>query len=113
MYWRRFAVADIPIDDNKQFEAWVRQTWDEKDRLLEQYMQTGRFPADDGDNMTAKADDLTAAKLGPGGHRYLETSVRNSSAVEILLVYAPAVIASVVGYALYLVYSRIRGAIGL
>ena len=47
MYWRRFALSEIPLDDTKAFEEWISQRWKEKDRLLEQYMQTGRFPADD------------------------------------------------------------------
>ena len=105
MYWRRFALKDIPIDDPKIFEAWMREKWDEKDRLLEQFMQTGRFPADDGDAMVAKADGFTETKLGPGGHRYIETTVRNTSSFEFLLVYIPAVL---ICSGLYLLYSFAR-----
>ena len=50
MYWRRFAVSSIPVDDPQKFEEWLRQKWIEKDALLEQYVQNGRFPADDGHN---------------------------------------------------------------
>jgi len=46
MYWRRFALSDIPLDDPKSFEAWLSERWKEKDALLEQWHDTGRFPAD-------------------------------------------------------------------
>jgi len=102
MYWRRFKVDDIPIDDIKVFEAWLRVRWDEKDRLLEQFMQTGKFPSDDGAAMTAKAEVLTEdTYLGPGGHRYIETSVKNGSPFEFLLIYVPLAAVTVVAYLLY------------
>ena len=43
-YWRRFAVADIPLDSAEEFDLWLRERWVEKDALLEQYICTGRFP---------------------------------------------------------------------
>lgn len=48
MYWRRFAVSTIPLDDVQRFELWLRQRWLEKESLLEGYVQTGRFPGDEG-----------------------------------------------------------------
>jgi hypothetical protein len=44
MYWRRFAVSSIPLDDPEKFDAWMRKIWTEKDALMEQYITTGRFP---------------------------------------------------------------------
>jgi lysocardiolipin and lysophospholipid acyltransferase len=46
MYWRRFAVSEIPVDDHDAFDAWLTERWREKDELLDQYLKTGRFPAD-------------------------------------------------------------------
>lgn len=46
MHWRRFAVSSIPLSDAKEFEAWLMERWREKDELLEQWYETGRFPAD-------------------------------------------------------------------
>ncbi|KAI9367394.1 acyltransferase-domain-containing protein [Aspergillus egyptiacus] len=46
MYWRRFAVADIPLDNQEEFDVWLNARWVEKDELLEQYFETGRFPSD-------------------------------------------------------------------
>lgn len=45
LYWRRFRVADIPLEDGAAFEAWLRDRWYEKDALMEQYISTGRFPS--------------------------------------------------------------------
>jgi lysocardiolipin and lysophospholipid acyltransferase len=47
-YWRRFRVADIPLEDAASFELWLRDRWYEKDALMEQYISTGRFPASPG-----------------------------------------------------------------
>ena len=44
-YWRRFALADIPLDTPEEFDRWLRERWTEKDALMEQYICTGRFPA--------------------------------------------------------------------
>jgi hypothetical protein len=44
MYWRRFAVKDIPLDDHEKFELWLRERWYEKDAFIETYLATGRFP---------------------------------------------------------------------
>jgi hypothetical protein len=102
MYWRRFAIADIPVaEDPKVFEAWLRQKWDEKDRLLEQYHQTGRFPADDGDAHVAKPDGFTETKIGPGGHGYIETRIKNKYLLEFLVVYIPLIVCVSIAYVLY------------
>ena len=69
MFWRRFAVSSIPFTDPKAFETWVLDRWKEKDALLEQFYDTGRFPADH------------AAKDGEGG--YIETEVRLKTWLEV------------------------------
>ncbi|KAI2778031.1 acyltransferase-domain-containing protein [Daldinia loculata] len=46
-YWRRFALADMPLDNQDDFDKWLRERWYEKDALLEQYVSTGRFPANE------------------------------------------------------------------
>lgn len=40
-------MANIPLDDANEFEKWLKQRWEEKDRLLEYFNQNGRFPTDD------------------------------------------------------------------
>ena len=54
MYWRRFAISTIPLDDAREFELWLRQRWVEKEALLEGYLQTGRFPADESQDKDVK-----------------------------------------------------------
>lgn len=44
LHWRRFAVSNIPMDSHESFEKWLEDRWREKDKLLEQFYATGKFP---------------------------------------------------------------------
>ncbi|KAG9248092.1 acyltransferase-domain-containing protein [Calycina marina] len=44
MYWRKFAIKDIPLQDGEKFDLWLRERWYEKDAIMEEYASTGRFP---------------------------------------------------------------------
>ncbi|KAL2848481.1 acyltransferase-domain-containing protein [Aspergillus pseudoustus] len=81
MYWRRFAVADIPLDDQKDFDVWLNARWTEKDELLEQYFGTGRFPSDLAGSIVVGAGDATQLSAAERG--YVETSVRLAHWTEI------------------------------
>lgn len=67
LYWRRLRVADIPLNDQKEFDVWLRDQWYKKDALMEEYLNKGRFPALPG----AEAE-------------YIETEVRTRYPWEIL-----------------------------
>ena len=54
MHWRRFAVSSIPLSDANEFEHWLLERWREKDDLLEQWYETGSFPADAGSAVPEK-----------------------------------------------------------
>lgn len=69
-YWRRFRVADIPLDDQTKFDAWLREEWYRKDELMEQYLTTGRFPP------------LAGSEV-----EFVETAVRTRYPWEILQVF--------------------------
>ncbi len=69
MYWRRFAISSIPLRDTKAFETWLLDRWKEKDALLEQFYDTGRFPADG------------SSKDVKGG--YIETEVKLRNWLEV------------------------------
>lgn len=69
-YWRRFALADIPLDSQEQFDVWLRERWYEKDALLEQYISTGRFPAN-----------------GKGIQGHIETEVRTQYWWEFVKIF--------------------------
>ncbi|KAI0199463.1 acyltransferase-domain-containing protein [Astrocystis sublimbata] len=69
-YWRRFAVADIPLESSEDFDKWLRERWYEKDELMEQYVATGRFPAN-----------------GAGAKGHLETKVKTQYWWEFVRIY--------------------------
>ncbi|KAI9739363.1 MAG: hypothetical protein M1834_007576 [Cirrosporium novae-zelandiae] len=94
MYWRRFRISTIPIDDSKAFEIWLRARWMEKDMLIDQYLRTGRFPAD------------TGVEKGPDGHLrrgagYIETEVKTNYLYEFLQCFAPLGLLALVLYSFY------------
>lgn len=70
MYWRRYHISDIPLDDSKEFGDWLKQRWEEKDQFLEGFSRTGRFPADD-------------AATGEKTQDYIDTQVRLMKWYEI------------------------------
>jgi hypothetical protein len=87
MYWRRFAVSDIPVDDAEKFGAWVTARWQEKEQLLEQYFRTGLFPADE-----ASVPATGTSKAG-----YVDTQVKLRSWYEVgQLFVVPAAVALLV-----------------
>ncbi|KAK3366148.1 acyltransferase-domain-containing protein [Lasiosphaeria ovina] len=75
-YWRRFRVADIPLETQEQFDLWLRDRWYEKDALMEQYLSTGRFPP-------SPSDTVTKDRQG-----FIETEVRTRHRFEFLQVFA-------------------------
>ncbi|KAK3935861.1 acyltransferase-domain-containing protein [Diplogelasinospora grovesii] len=85
-YWRRFAVADIPLESQETFELWLRERWYEKDALMEQYLSTGRFPASPG------------SAVGSKGHEgFLETEVRTRYRFEFLQIFVILGVLGLVG----------------
>ncbi|KAL1969048.1 hypothetical protein VTN77DRAFT_882 [Rasamsonia byssochlamydoides] len=85
MYWRRFAVSDIPLDDQKDFEAWLLARWREKDELLEEFFENGRFPSDLASSISPKGslDQREEATRG-----YIETDIRLAHWSEIGQIFA-------------------------
>lgn len=89
MYWRRFRVDEIPVDDPAAFEEWIRKRWYEKDDLLEHYMEHGCFPEDDSEELKVNGDGKKAlfeeAKKGWKGA--IETEVKLVGYAEILDIF--------------------------
>ncbi|MCJ1249316.1 hypothetical protein MMC30_006539 [Trapelia coarctata] len=94
MYWRRFAVSSIPLNDPKAFELWLRARWMEKDALIDMYLRTGRFPADQGVDKTA--DGTTRRGAG-----YIETEIKAFHWYEFLQVFAPIGLFALILYTFY------------
>lgn len=94
MYWRRFRISSIPVNDPKKFELWLRQRWVEKDKFIEDYLRTGRFPADKGTNKDSKGQFMTGA-----GH--IEAEIKPKYWYEFLQVFAPIGLFALVLYMFY------------
>ncbi|KAI9716103.1 MAG: hypothetical protein M1812_005530 [Candelaria pacifica] len=94
MFWRRFAVSSIPLDNPKEFDLWLRARWVEKDRLLEYYHRHNRFPADEG-----------IERLGNGktrrGAGFIETEIKPNYWFEFMQVFAPMGLFALVLYLFY------------
>ena len=94
MYWRRFRVNTIPLDDPKKFELWLRLRWREKDKFIDQYLRTGRFPADTGSSKNHKDEFIHGA-----GH--IESEIKPKYWYEFLQVFAPMGLFALVLYLFY------------
>ncbi len=87
MYWRRFAMSSIPLDDPEKFDLWLRQKWTEKDALMEQYVITRRFP--ESEDLAIDAVDPTNSPLVGTGikGRFIETEVKPAHWWEFLQIF--------------------------
>lgn len=94
MYWRRFPVSSIPLHDSHKFEYWLRARWTEKDRLIEHYYRTGRFPADT--DASQGSDGKTRRGAG-----YIETEIKPTHWYEFLQIFAPIGLFALVLYVFY------------
>ena len=82
MHWRRWAIKDIPLHNQKVFELWTIARWREKDLLIEKYLRDGKFPADTG------GSKYPSGKIIRGtGHS--EVQIRSSHWYEFLQIFAP------------------------
>lgn len=94
MYWRRFRVDSVPIDNPALFDRWLRDRWTEKDMLLSIYNRTGRFPADNG---IYKGSDGKIRR----GAGYIESEVKSVRWYEFLKIFAPVGLFAMVLYMFY------------
>ena len=94
MYWRRFRISSIPLDDPKTFDLWLRCRWVEKDKFIEDYLRTGRFPADKGVSKNSKGETIRGA-----GH--IEADIKPKYWYEFLQVFAPIGLFALILYMFY------------
>ena len=94
MYWRRYRLSNIPIDDPKAFEIWLRVRWMEKDSLIRRYNRTGSFPCDTGVSKTPDGNILR-------GCGYVESSIKPFHWYEFLQVFMPIGLLSLVLFTFY------------
>ncbi|KIW77082.1 hypothetical protein Z517_09528 [Fonsecaea pedrosoi CBS 271.37] len=94
MHWRRFAIKEIPLHNDRAFELWLRARWREKDVMIEEYYQTGKLPADYG------ATKYKSGKILRGcGH--MDVPIRASHWYEFLQIFAPMGILAMILYIFY------------
>jgi 1-acyl-sn-glycerol-3-phosphate acyltransferase len=94
MHFRRFAVKEIPIHNDKAFELWLRARWREKDLMIENYYRTGKLPADYGGTKYKSGKILRGC-----GH--MEVPIRASHWYEFLQIFAPMGILAMILYIFY------------
>lgn len=85
MHFRRFKLSDIPIDDDKAFEVWLRNRWREKDYLLEHFARYDRFPEDSSWMIKQRQQK----KKGPMSATIIATHIKSNSLEEFLSIFAP------------------------
>ncbi len=84
-------MASIPLDDQEEFDLWLREKWMEKDALLEQYVATGRFP--ESKDLATTAASSGAAQILQSG--FIESYVKTAHWWEFLQIF---VVLGVLGF---------------
>jgi hypothetical protein len=94
MHWRRFHISDIPIQNTKAFEVWLRNRWREKDYMLEYFQKHSRFPAENfwkdhldmGDRSSTNSQSIRSV---PRPAVQIETEVKSGNWNEFVKIFAP------------------------
>ncbi|THY85548.1 acyltransferase-domain-containing protein [Aureobasidium pullulans] len=102
MYWRRYKISEIPIDNDEAFGRWLKNRWTEKDYLLEHFYRHGSFPA--GCPIKAMQTEAALQKLANGNSngekkkvikpvnktaKFITTEVKAGGWEEFLAIFAP------------------------
>ncbi|KAK5115546.1 hypothetical protein LTR62_001205 [Meristemomyces frigidus] len=85
MFWRRYKISDIPIDNDAAFSRWLNNRWREKDYMLEYFFKFGHFPA--GDPVSALR--AVEGKAEPDHARWVSTEVKGGGWDEFLSIFGP------------------------
>ncbi|KAF2739563.1 acyltransferase-domain-containing protein [Polyplosphaeria fusca] len=93
MHWRRFRIDDIPYNNSKAFEVWLRNRWREKDYMLEYFNRNNRFPAEDfwkeHLDMGDRSSDSKSLRSVPRPAVTIETQVKSGNWNEFVKIFAP------------------------
>ncbi|KAF2822785.1 acyltransferase-domain-containing protein [Ophiobolus disseminans] len=95
MHWRRFRIHDIPIQNTKAFEVWLRNRWREKDYMLEYFNRNNRFPAEDfwKDHLDMGSESSQhggkSIRSVPRPAVQIETEVKSGNWNEFVKIFAP------------------------
>lgn len=85
MFWRRFKISEIPIDNDEAFGRWLNNRWREKDYILEYFYKFDQFPAED----ATKALAAVGGKRKPKHANMIGTEVKGGGWDEFLSIFGP------------------------
>ncbi|EMC96101.1 hypothetical protein BAUCODRAFT_34884 [Baudoinia panamericana UAMH 10762] len=85
MFWRRYRISDIPLDNDQAFGRWLMNRWREKDYILEYYYKFKNFPADD----PVSAMQAVEGKKEPNHAKMISTEVKGGGWDEFLSIFGP------------------------
>ena len=107
MYWRRFKISDIPIDNEEKFAMWLKNRWTEKDYLLEHFARHKTFP--EGDpvkamqmesalqkfaKQQAQGDKKATIKPVAKSAKFITTSIQSGGIEEFMGIFQPVATAA-------------------
>lgn len=87
MYFRRFRISTIPLDNHEAFEIWLRNRWREKDYLLEHFDRFNSFPVDD--KWMERQQKAGRKQFIAHPARNITTQIKSNSLEEFLSIFAP------------------------
>lgn len=82
------------MDDQKKFETWLLARWTEKDDLINQCFETGRFPT--ALTGSIEADNVSKKQKIAASDGYAETSVRLGHWTEVVQIFAVLISAAAI-----------------
>lgn len=91
-YWRRFAISEIPLDDQKEFDAWLYKRWQEKDKLLDEFVETGMFPPFEQESaLNGKAVNGKRSVTVGSNEGYIESDIRLVHWFEVFKIFGMSI----------------------
>lgn len=85
MFWRRYKIAEIPLDSDEAFGRWLTNRWREKDYILEYFNKYGQFPAEE----PVKALAAANGKRKPNHAKIIGTELKGGGWDEFLSIFGP------------------------
>jgi 1-acyl-sn-glycerol-3-phosphate acyltransferase len=85
MFWRRFKISEIPLDNDGAFERWLNNRWREKDYILEYFYKFNQFPEENAMKALAAAE----GKRKPKHAKMIGTEVKGGGWDEFLSIFGP------------------------
>lgn len=85
MFWRRFRISEIPVENEEAFGRWLSNRWREKDYILEYFYKFGQFPSEE----PLKALAAAEGKREPNHAKSITTEVKSGGWDEFLSIFGP------------------------